>query len=222
MSLGISGQSNAALEESSRGEAVRSLWVGWRFLRSGWRMPQASRREAQCCCETECEQGGDQVKEVSVVVSISKSTEAVERSSCYDGDLQLHTIPSPLERLPSAASSIIAGPTNRRRIALFLTSTCSLPVLLPLPPACQHMHSDTHEHRRVVAEMDVGPDQDPYSGRSSGRSTAPVHSVPQASIVSIEHPCIVSNFDNGFKSLGGEPQLRHVRLSASMPARRTS
>ncbi|KAK4542296.1 hypothetical protein LTR36_006949 [Oleoguttula mirabilis] len=51
--------------------------------------------------------------------------------------------------------------------------------------------------------------QPPDSGRS-GRSTAPVYSVPHERIVSIEHPCIVKNFDNGFKSLGGEPQLKHV------------
>ncbi|KAK3696354.1 tau 95 subunit of transcription factor TFIIIC [Vermiconidia calcicola] len=34
--------------------------------------------------------------------------------------------------------------------------------------------------------------------------------VPQEPIVSIEHPCIVKNFSNGFQSLGGEQQLKHV------------
>lgn len=35
-------------------------------------------------------------------------------------------------------------------------------------------------------------------------------SVPQAPVVSIEHPGLIRNFDNGFKSLGGEAQLRGV------------
>ncbi|KAK5134773.1 hypothetical protein LTR08_006148 [Meristemomyces frigidus] len=48
------------------------------------------------------------------------------------------------------------------------------------------------------------------SGEVSARSTAPVHSVPSEMIVSIEHPCVIRNFDNGFKSLGGEPQLKHI------------
>lgn len=41
-------------------------------------------------------------------------------------------------------------------------------------------------------------------------STAPIYNVPQERVVSIEHPCIVRNFDNGIKSLGGEPQMKHV------------
>lgn len=32
--------------------------------------------------------------------------------------------------------------------------------------------------------------------------------------MSIEHPSIVKNFDNGFKSLGGEHHLKHVRLAS--------
>lgn len=40
--------------------------------------------------------------------------------------------------------------------------------------------------------------------------TAPSYDVPQHRVVSIEHPCIVNNFDNGFKSLGYEHQLKHV------------
>ena len=39
---------------------------------------------------------------------------------------------------------------------------------------------------------------------------APTYTVPQKRIVSIEHPCIVKNFGNGFKSLGGEQQLQQV------------
>lgn len=52
-------------------------------------------------------------------------------------------------------------------------------------------------------------------GGRSPRSTAPTHHVPQERIVSIEHPCIVKNFDNGLKSLGGEPQIKHVSLQVS-------
>lgn len=45
---------------------------------------------------------------------------------------------------------------------------------------------------------------------SSG--TAPSYDVPQARIVSIEHPCIVKDFDHALNSLGGEHQLRHVSI----------
>jgi hypothetical protein len=41
-------------------------------------------------------------------------------------------------------------------------------------------------------------------------TTAPFYAVPQERVISIEHPCIVRNFDNGVKSLGGEPQMKHV------------
>ena len=40
--------------------------------------------------------------------------------------------------------------------------------------------------------------------------TSRFYVVPQERVVSIEHPCIVRNFDNGVKSLGGEPQMKHV------------
>ena len=43
---------------------------------------------------------------------------------------------------------------------------------------------------------------------------APTYHVPQERIVSVEHPCIVKNFDNGLKSLGGEHQLKHVSDSS--------
>lgn len=43
-------------------------------------------------------------------------------------------------------------------------------------------------------------------------SKAPIHNVPTGRIVAVEHPCIVRNFDNGFKSLGGEAQLKHVSM----------
>lgn len=45
---------------------------------------------------------------------------------------------------------------------------------------------------------------------SAESNTAPFYTVPQERVVSIEHPCIVRNFDNGVKSLGGEPQMKHV------------
>ena len=40
--------------------------------------------------------------------------------------------------------------------------------------------------------------------------TSRFYIVPGERVVSIEHPCIVKNFDNGVKSLGGEPQMKHV------------
>ena len=43
-----------------------------------------------------------------------------------------------------------------------------------------------------------------------GDTVAPTYPVPPERVVSIEHPCIVRTFDNGVKSLGGEPQLKHV------------
>ncbi|KAI7545362.1 hypothetical protein KC331_g6259 [Hortaea werneckii] len=51
---------------------------------------------------------------------------------------------------------------------------------------------------------------DPRDDGEAGSPIAPVHIVPQASIVSIEHPCIINNFDNALNSLGGEAQLKHV------------
>jgi len=51
------------------------------------------------------------------------------------------------------------------------------------------------------------------------RPTAPFYSVPEERIVSIEHPCIVKNFDNGFKSLGGEAQIKQVWTPAGKPDR---
>jgi general transcription factor 3C polypeptide 5 (transcription factor C subunit 1) len=41
-------------------------------------------------------------------------------------------------------------------------------------------------------------------------TAAPSYNVPRERIVSIEHPCIIKNFENGLKSLGGEQQLKHV------------
>ena len=49
---------------------------------------------------------------------------------------------------------------------------------------------------------------------SSARATT--YNVPQQRIVSIEHPCIVKNFNNGFRSLGREQQIKHVRLFSQL------
>jgi general transcription factor 3C polypeptide 5 (transcription factor C subunit 1) len=48
------------------------------------------------------------------------------------------------------------------------------------------------------------------SAPATNSGSAPSYDVPQERIVSIEHPCIVKNFNNGFQSLGGEHQLKHV------------
>ncbi|PIA91825.1 Transcription factor tau subunit sfc1 [Cercospora beticola] len=48
------------------------------------------------------------------------------------------------------------------------------------------------------------------SSDAPSRAVAPIYHVPPQRIVAVEHPCIVHNFDKGFKSLGGEAQLKHV------------
>lgn len=50
--------------------------------------------------------------------------------------------------------------------------------------------------------------------------TSVTSAVPDVQLVSIEHPCIVKNFNNGFKSLGGEQQLKQVLEDESNPADR--
>ena len=59
-------------------------------------------------------------------------------------------------------------------------------------------------------ELDVSSPSMPAPSGRSGQSSAPVYTVPAERIVSIEHPCIVRNFDNGMKSMGGEAQIKHV------------
>ncbi|KAF2725202.1 hypothetical protein K431DRAFT_260783 [Polychaeton citri CBS 116435] len=46
------------------------------------------------------------------------------------------------------------------------------------------------------------------NGRPTG--DAPTFPIPASRIVSVEHPCVVRNFDNGFLSLGKEAHLKHV------------
>ena len=46
--------------------------------------------------------------------------------------------------------------------------------------------------------------------RTASSTPAPIHDVPASRVVSVEHPSIIKNFDNGLKSLGGEAQLKHV------------
>jgi general transcription factor 3C polypeptide 5 (transcription factor C subunit 1) len=48
------------------------------------------------------------------------------------------------------------------------------------------------------------------SGAEAASDSAPTYRVPQKRIVSIEHPSIIHSFQNAFKSLGGEQQLKHV------------
>ena len=51
-----------------------------------------------------------------------------------------------------------------------------------------------------------------------GNESASSYDVPEERIVSIEHPCIVKNFSNAFKSLGGEQQLKHVSEYSTLVA----
>ena len=46
----------------------------------------------------------------------------------------------------------------------------------------------------------------------SGPSMAPAYEVPQQRIVGVEHPCVIRNLDNAVRSLGGEPQIKHVGI----------
>ncbi len=39
---------------------------------------------------------------------------------------------------------------------------------------------------------------------------APWHAIPTERLISIEHPCIIKNVNNGIKSLGGEYRLAQV------------
>ena len=50
----------------------------------------------------------------------------------------------------------------------------------------------------------------PDNMEASDSPTSRFYVVPSERVVSIEHPCIVRNFDNGVKSLGGEPQMKHA------------
>ena len=52
--------------------------------------------------------------------------------------------------------------------------------------------------------------QEPDSQETANTPGALTCSVPEERIVSVEHQCIVKNFSNGFKSLGGEHQLKRV------------
>lgn len=54
---------------------------------------------------------------------------------------------------------------------------------------------------------------------AAARSYAPTYNVSDQRIMSVEHPCIVKNFDNGFKSLGGEPQLEQASTVSSQQSR---
>ena len=56
------------------------------------------------------------------------------------------------------------------------------------------------------------PPSTDYASSSGGRP-AEWLSVPQERIVNVEHPCLVKDFDNGLKSLGGENQIKYVGSS---------
>ncbi|EON62941.1 hypothetical protein W97_02167 [Coniosporium apollinis CBS 100218] len=51
---------------------------------------------------------------------------------------------------------------------------------------------------------------------SSVKRASPWYNVPCEPVVSIEHPCIVRNIDNGIKSSGGEVQLDRRNISISL------
>lgn len=45
---------------------------------------------------------------------------------------------------------------------------------------------------------------------TSARGRAPCYSIPDATLVSIEHPYIIKNVDRGVRSLGGIKEIRKV------------
>ncbi len=47
---------------------------------------------------------------------------------------------------------------------------------------------------------------------------APVYLVPSRAVVAFEHPCIIHNLDNGFKTFGANPNFRPVRSLCVAPA----
>lgn len=58
----------------------------------------------------------------------------------------------------------------------------------------------------------------PGATESSRPGVAPTYEVPQQRVVGIEHPCVIQNFDNAVKSLGGEPQIKHVGIDSLLKA----
>lgn len=57
-----------------------------------------------------------------------------------------------------------------------------------------------------------------HQPQSQADSSSPALLVPPDAVVSIEHPCIVKNVDNGIKSLGGRAVLDKVRDASPPPA----
>lgn len=49
----------------------------------------------------------------------------------------------------------------------------------------------------------------------ASKNIAPWYPVPSRQIVSVEHPCIINNLDNGLKMLGGDKPLGEVCLPHS-------
>ncbi|KAI1500975.1 RNA polymerase III transcription factor IIIC subunit-domain-containing protein [Biscogniauxia marginata] len=45
---------------------------------------------------------------------------------------------------------------------------------------------------------------------ANGQPTAPTFEVPERRIVSVEHPCILLNLDNGLRSFGPQPDFHHL------------
>ena len=50
------------------------------------------------------------------------------------------------------------------------------------------------------------------NGDSSTSPSSPILAVPAEVVVSLEHPSIIKNIDNGLKSLGGNVRLNQVHV----------
>ena len=74
-------------------------------------------------------------------------------------------------------------------------------------------HRQPRDRARILSRSNMpGVIVQPDSMEATDSPTSRFYVVPQERVVSIEHPCIVRNFDNGVKSLGGEPQMKHVSV----------
>ena len=95
-------------------------------------------------------------------------------------------------------------------------SVCCILHISDRPSHCIARHRLSRDRARLLAATTTcrsnmpGVIMQPDNMEAADSPTSRFYIVPQERVVSIEHPCIVRNFDNGVKSLGGEPQMKHV------------
>ena len=65
----------------------------------------------------------------------------------------------------------------------------------------------------MPAIFETQHEQPPQSRLARSRGQVPlaeVHEIPEDRIINIEHPCLIRDLAKGIKSMGGEPQIKHV------------